>query len=99
MTAAGLTARTCERHPERPAAARCMACGRVLCQECTTTWEGINHCAACLAARGRRATRGTSVVAVAAWLFVVAFLLVAAVELGLVTGVGMAQSFQWESAD
>lgn len=41
----------CATHPERPAFARCMSCTKMLCQECATQWEGIWHCAACLAAR------------------------------------------------
>lgn len=32
-----------------------MACGRAVCEECATTWEGIHHCAPCLARLGRRA--------------------------------------------
>ena len=51
-----LQRQVCANHPERPALALCMACGRRLCQECATPWEGINFCASCLAARrgGRR---------------------------------------------
>jgi hypothetical protein len=41
----------CAVHPQRPVYARCMACTKMLCQECTTQWEGIWHCAACLAAK------------------------------------------------
>jgi len=26
-----------------------MSCGQAVCQECATTWEGINYCAPCLA--------------------------------------------------
>jgi hypothetical protein len=37
-----------------------MSCGAAVCQECATTWDGINHCATCLARRGRtRETRRT----------------------------------------
>lgn len=46
-----LPRQVCANHPERPALALCMACGRRLCQECATPWEGIHFCAACLAAR------------------------------------------------
>jgi hypothetical protein len=45
----------CATHLERPAYARCMACSSMLCQECATQWEGIWHCASCLAQK-----RGTS---------------------------------------
>ena len=44
-------ASTCAHHPERPAHALCMSCHRAVCQECATTWEGINYCAPCLARR------------------------------------------------
>ena len=40
----------CVNHAERPAFARCMSCGKMLCQECATQWDGIWHCAECLAA-------------------------------------------------
>lgn len=46
----------CAHHAERPAFARCMACAKMLCQECVTQWDGIWYCAACLGAkRGTRA--------------------------------------------
>ena len=38
-------------HDQRPAFARCMACQKMLCQECATQWDGIWHCAACLGAK------------------------------------------------
>jgi hypothetical protein len=28
-----------------------MSCAKTLCQECATQWDGIWHCAACLAAK------------------------------------------------
>lgn len=28
-----------------------MACAKTLCQECATQWDGIWHCASCLAAK------------------------------------------------
>ena len=49
-------ANTCAHHPDRPAHALCMSCHRAVCQECATTWEGINYCAPCLARR-RQATK------------------------------------------
>ena len=33
-----------------------MACRQVVCQECATTWDGINFCRECLAKRGARST-------------------------------------------
>ncbi len=47
-----LGAQTCAHHPGRPGFALCMACRKVVCQECATTWDGVNHCRSCLAARG-----------------------------------------------
>jgi hypothetical protein len=44
-------ARWCVFHAERPAFAVCMSCAKTLCQECATQWDGIWHCAACLAAK------------------------------------------------
>ncbi len=43
--------RVCANHPERPGHALCMACRKVVCQECATEWDGINYCVACLAQR------------------------------------------------
>lgn len=31
-----------------------MSCARAVCQECATTWDGVNLCAACLAQRAAR---------------------------------------------
>jgi hypothetical protein len=36
-----------------------MSCHRAVCQECATTWEGINYCAPCLALRRRSTSEGT----------------------------------------
>ncbi|HET8796880.1 MAG TPA: hypothetical protein VFO89_04300 [Thermoanaerobaculia bacterium] len=48
----------CALHPQRHAFARCMTCAKTLCQECATQWDGIWHCAACLAAkRGAKVER------------------------------------------
>jgi hypothetical protein len=44
-----LTARLCQSHPQRAAFAVCMKCRKPLCQECATQWDGIYHCAPCLA--------------------------------------------------
>ena len=38
----------CSVHEQWPAFARCMSCGKMLCQECATQWDGIWHCATCL---------------------------------------------------
>jgi hypothetical protein len=61
-------AQRCSVHDQRPAFARCMACTKTLCQECATQWDGIWHCAACLAAkRGPKTERSP----VFAWIGVV----------------------------
>jgi hypothetical protein len=82
-----LQRQVCANHPERPALALCMACGRRLCQECATPWEGIHFCAACLAARrGSGRERGRLL----AWLpplAVAALLFLAAKELRVVLAV------------
>ena len=53
-----LTVARCALHADRPAFARCMSCTKMLCQQCATQWDGIWHCAACLAMkRGTRAGR------------------------------------------
>ena len=41
----------CRNHPDRPALAICVSCGKPVCAACSTTWEGMHHCIACLAAR------------------------------------------------
>jgi general secretion pathway protein G len=35
----------CERHPARPAVARCVTCGRALCAECARLADGRYYCA------------------------------------------------------
>jgi len=63
------TAQRCSFHETRPAFARCMSCSKMLCQECATQWDGIWHCAACLAARrGTKRERSR----VVSWISVVA---------------------------
>ena len=42
---------SCGNHPDRRGFAICMSCRKVVCQECATTWDGVNYCRACLASR------------------------------------------------
>jgi hypothetical protein len=49
---------TCHHHPDRPAMAICVACGKRICPACATPWEGRQFCASCLAALGKTAGRG-----------------------------------------
>ncbi|MBI5543831.1 MAG: hypothetical protein HY901_08095 [Deltaproteobacteria bacterium] len=44
----------CHYHPMRPGIGVCVECRQVVCAECTTQFEGINRCAACLSKLGRR---------------------------------------------
>jgi hypothetical protein len=55
-----LTAQTCAHHPERNGFALCMSCQRVVCEECATTWDGVNHCRPCLVAIRASLERRTS---------------------------------------
>jgi hypothetical protein len=41
----------CHYHAERAGIGICVECRQVICQECTTQFEGINRCASCLAKR------------------------------------------------
>ncbi len=41
----------CNYHPERAGIGICVECRNVICQECTTQFEGINRCATCLSKR------------------------------------------------
>jgi len=62
-------AKHCANHASRPAFALCMTCRKSLCQECATQWDGIYHCASCLAVRrGENVGRSR----VASWIALVA---------------------------
>ena len=39
----------CKYHPERPGVGICVKCRTVVCTECSTRFDGINHCAVCVA--------------------------------------------------
>jgi hypothetical protein len=41
----------CFSHPDRAGLGICVECRHVICIECTTQFEGINRCSACLAKR------------------------------------------------
>ncbi len=51
-----ITGQLCVHHPQRAGHATCMACRQVVCQDCATTWDGINFCRPCLAARNAATT-------------------------------------------
>jgi hypothetical protein len=46
---------TCYHHPDRPAMAICVSCGKRICPSCATPWEGRQYCAPCLAIRSAAA--------------------------------------------
>jgi hypothetical protein len=45
----------CRYHPDRAGIGLCVRCRRVICAECCTRLDGINHCHACLSALATRA--------------------------------------------
>lgn len=45
------TTGACALHPTRRGVGICVECRRVVCTDCTTRFEGINRCTACLALR------------------------------------------------
>jgi Ca2+/Na+ antiporter len=64
-----------------------MACRRVVCGECATEWDGINYCAACLAARRREVVRRTNFLGFVAMLLATALLFIVASRLAVWLGV------------
>ena len=95
MSAAGqgtLEARRCANHPQRPGAATCMSCRKVVCGECATRWEGINYCLPCLSQRRGAAQSGTSVMAALSWLLLTSALLFTAVHVLAWMGVFLASA-------
>jgi hypothetical protein len=88
-----LTAQICAHHPERPGIALCMSCRKVVCQECTSTWDGVNHCRPCLAARGARPQERSSLLAQAFWPVAMLLLLAVTGELMAWSGAFMARHF------
>jgi hypothetical protein len=44
----------CHYHRDRPGIGVCMRCHAVICKDCTTKVDGINHCHACLKKLGSR---------------------------------------------
>jgi hypothetical protein len=73
-----LAAQTCAHHADRPGFALCMSCRKVVCQECATTWDGVNHCRPCLARKRAAVERRTSPIAWIVWAAASAALLYAA---------------------
>jgi len=59
--AIALNQQRCVNHPERAGKALCMQCKKTVCQECATTWDGINYCVNCLKQRRVVSEEGSSV--------------------------------------
>jgi len=51
---------SCKYHPDRPGVGVCMRCRAVICNDCCTRLDGVNHCHACLKALGRPTEAGSS---------------------------------------
>jgi hypothetical protein len=45
----------CQYHRNRAGVGVCMRCRAVICQECCTRVDGVNHCHQCLQALGQKA--------------------------------------------
>jgi hypothetical protein len=85
-----LQRRSCALHPDRPGHAACVVCRTVLCAECATAYDGIFHCARCLAARQAGGRRRRAPVGWALMLLATAALLFASVRLAVWSGVLLA---------
>ncbi|MBI2932709.1 MAG: hypothetical protein HYY16_13765 [Planctomycetes bacterium] len=86
--AAEIQRKRCANHPERYGHALCMTCGKVVCQECATPWDGINYCASCLARRRQGARKGGSALSWAALAATIVLLFFAA-RTAMVWGAGL----------
>jgi hypothetical protein len=53
---------SCKKHPDRPARARCVGCGKLLCETCRHKVGRRNFCEACVPGdrRGKKRTKGKS---------------------------------------
>lgn len=50
----------CKNHPDRDGVGICVPCKRVVCADCSTRLDGINHCRECLEAKLGKARRAPS---------------------------------------
>ena len=83
----------CANHPERPGRALCMACRKVVCEECATQWDGINYCVACLSRRRSSASGRSAVLPWLAWGATAVVLAWVTVHLMVFTGAMLAEAF------
>lgn len=78
---------TCAHHPDRVGRAECVGCHKVICTECSTQWDGIHYCAACLSGRRAAEVARASVVAWLTWSAATVLLFLAATYLRAWAGV------------
>jgi hypothetical protein len=83
----------CHNHPDRPAAALCVGCGKPVCASCSTRWEGMHHCASCLAVRRTAAGDRRAAAATLAMALLAAAAAVAVTFLRAVAGALLARLF------
>ena len=88
-----LTRQSCAEHPERHAHAVCMACRKLLCQECTTQWEGINYCQQCVGQLAAAPVRRARPLGTMAMLALTVVLALALIRLAVGLGVFIAGMF------
>lgn len=88
-----LVRQSCAEHPDRHAHATCMSCRKILCHECTTQWEGINYCRACVGALAAAPVAGTTPFRLIVMVAVTAALAVVLIRVAVGLGVYLAGMF------
>ena len=88
-----LARQSCAEHPDRHAHAFCMSCRKALCQECTTQWEGIHYCRACVGTLAAAPVRRSRPVGFILMVMFAAAIAVALVRLAVGVGVFIAGMF------
>ena len=67
-----------------------MSCRKLLCQECTTQWEGINYCGACVGKLAASSVRRSRALPLALMVTFAVAMAVALVRLAVGIGVYLA---------
>ena len=88
-----LSRQSCAEHPERHSHAVCMSCRKLLCQECTTLWEGINYCQQCVGQLAAAPVRRARPIGAIVMLTITVALALALVRLAVGLGVLLAGMF------
>lgn len=70
-----------------------MSCRKILCHECTTQWEGINYCRACVGALAAAPVAGTTPFRLIVMVAVTAALAVVLIRVAVGLGVYLAGMF------